>query len=54
MANHLDEAGGLELPENVWDDVGSAQYALQAARPQDAVQLRQQEEHVVHKTGTVK
>lgn len=54
VANHLDEAGGLELPENVRDDVSSAQHALQAARPQDAVQLGQEEEHVVHKTGTWK
>lgn len=51
VANHLDEARSLELQENVWDDVCSAQYALQATRPQDAVQLWQEEEYVVHKPG---
>lgn len=54
VADHLDEAGGLQLQENVRDDVGSAQHALQAASPQDAMQLRQEEEHVVHKPGNQK
>lgn len=51
VSNHLDEPGGLKLQENVRDDVSSAQNALQAARPQEAVQLRQEEEHMVHKPG---
>lgn len=54
VSNHLDETGGLELKENIRDDVSSTQNALQAARPQEAVQLRQEEEHMVHKPGVYK
>lgn len=49
MAHHLNEACGLQMQKDVWDDISSAQHTLQAIRLQDAVQLRQKEEHVVDK-----
>lgn len=49
MAHRLNEACGLQLQEDVWDDISSAQHALQTMSLQDAVRLRQEEEHIVDK-----
>lgn len=40
VAHGLDETGGLQLQEDVGDDVGPAQHTLQAAGLQGAVRLR--------------
>lgn len=47
VAHHLDEAWGLQVHKDLWDDFSSAQHTLQAISLQDAVQLRQEEEHEV-------
>lgn len=47
MAHRLDETGGLQLQEDVWDDFGPAQHALQAAGLQDPVGLWEEEEQLV-------
>lgn len=54
MAYHLNEACGLQLQKDVWDDISSAQHTLQAMCLQDAVQLWQEEEHVVDKPDKFK
>lgn len=48
VAHHLDEARRLQLHEYVRYHLGSAQHTLQTVGLQDAVQLRQHEEHVIH------
>lgn len=49
MAHHLNETCGLQLQKDVWNNIGSAQHTFQAVGLQDAVQLRQEGEHVVDK-----
>lgn len=49
MAHHLNEAGGLKLQKDVWNDISSAQNTLQTISLQDAVQLWQEGEHVIDK-----
>lgn len=51
MAHCLHEACCLQLQKDVWDDIRSAQHTLQTMSLKDAVQLWQQEEHMVDKSG---
>lgn len=48
-AQRLNKAAGFQLQKDVRNDVGPAQHALQTAGLQEAVQLGQQEEHVIDK-----
>lgn len=52
MAHHLDETRGLQLQEDVGEDVGPAQHTLQAESLQEPVQLGQQVKHVSDKPAT--
>lgn len=54
VAHHLDEPRGLQMQKDVWDDISSAQHALQAVSLQDAVQLWQEGEHMVDEPETFK
>lgn len=49
VAHHLNEACGFQMQKYIWDDISTAQHALQTVRLQDAVQLWQEGEHVVDK-----
>lgn len=51
-AQRLNKAAGFQLQKDVWNDVGPAQHALQTAGLQEAVQLRQQGEHVIDEPET--
>lgn len=54
MAHHLNEACGLQMQKDVWDDICSAQHTLQTMSLQHAVQLWQEEENVVDKPEKLK
>ena len=51
MSQHLQEALGAERQVDVRDDLGPAQNTLQTVGLEDAMELRQQVEHLVHKAG---
>lgn len=51
VGHHLGEALGLEVQENIRDDISTAQHTLQAVRFQHAVEFWQQVKNKIHKSN---